>query len=144
MIFDDGSLTLGAGRARDVDAYISADPAALMLVFIGRQGLGKPLLGGTLAAWGRRPWKLARMLTVINPRSLFDIAGSFSTFAARLRRDEQSARADAGRERRLLHPPSVAAVCRIVVVRDTPAQDDPAPPSTCACRASAEEAQAHR
>ncbi|MFI7128897.1 maleylpyruvate isomerase N-terminal domain-containing protein [Nonomuraea sp. NPDC050153] len=67
MIFDHGSLTLDAGRARDVDAHLSADPAALMLVFIGRQGIGKPLLGGKLAAWGRRPWKLARMLTVISP-----------------------------------------------------------------------------
>jgi hypothetical protein len=67
MIFDRGSLTLDAGRARDVDAHLSADPAALMLVFIGRQGIGKPLLGGKLAAWGSRPWKLARMLTVISP-----------------------------------------------------------------------------
>jgi hypothetical protein len=67
LVFDRGSFTLHAGRARDVDAHISADPAALMLVFIGRQGLWKPLLGGKLAAWGPRPWKLARMLTVISP-----------------------------------------------------------------------------
>jgi hypothetical protein len=65
--FDRGSLTLDAACARDVDAHISADPPALMLVFIGRQGIWKPLLGGKLAAWGRRPWKLARMLTVISP-----------------------------------------------------------------------------
>jgi hypothetical protein len=67
MVFDGGSLTLDTGRARDVDAHVSADPAALMLVFIGRQGIGKPILGGKLAAWGRRPWKLARMLAVIDP-----------------------------------------------------------------------------
>ncbi|MEU4704614.1 maleylpyruvate isomerase N-terminal domain-containing protein [Nonomuraea dietziae] len=67
MVFDRGSLTLEAGDARDVDAHLSADPAALMLVFIGRQGIGKPLVEGKLAAWGRRPWKLARMLTVISP-----------------------------------------------------------------------------
>jgi hypothetical protein len=67
MVFDRGSLTLDTGRARDVDAHISADPSALMLVFIGRQGIWKPLLGGKLAAWGPRPWKLPRMLTVINP-----------------------------------------------------------------------------
>jgi hypothetical protein len=67
LVFDRDSLTLEAGRARDVDAYLSADPAALMLVFIGRQAIWKPLLGGRLAAWGRRPWKLARMLTVISP-----------------------------------------------------------------------------
>ncbi|TDC85391.1 hypothetical protein E1292_48865 [Nonomuraea deserti] len=67
MVFDRGSLTLGPGPAHDVDAHLSADPAALMLVFIGRQGITKPLLGGKLAAWGPRPWKLARMLTAISP-----------------------------------------------------------------------------
>ncbi|WP_132157099.1 hypothetical protein [Kribbella antiqua] len=67
LVFDRGSLTLEAGSAPDIDAYLSADPAALMLVFIGRQGIWKPLLGGKLAAWGSRPWKLARMLTVISP-----------------------------------------------------------------------------
>ncbi|MEH1126714.1 maleylpyruvate isomerase N-terminal domain-containing protein [Micromonospora sp. CPCC 206061] len=67
MVFDRGSLTLDSGSARDVDAHLSADPAALMLVFIGRRGIAKPLLGGKLAAWGPRPWKLARMLSVISP-----------------------------------------------------------------------------
>ncbi|HEY3687164.1 MAG TPA: maleylpyruvate isomerase N-terminal domain-containing protein [Streptosporangiaceae bacterium] len=67
MIFDSGSLTIGAAGARDVDAHISADPPALMLVLIGRQGIWKPLLEGKLAAWGRRPWKLTRMLTVMSP-----------------------------------------------------------------------------
>ncbi|RVX47297.1 mycothiol maleylpyruvate isomerase-like protein [Nonomuraea polychroma] len=65
--FDGGSLTLDAAGTRDVDAHISADPPALMLVFIGRQAIWKPLLGGKLAAWGRRPWKLAHMLTAISP-----------------------------------------------------------------------------
>ncbi|GGU48349.1 maleylpyruvate isomerase N-terminal domain-containing protein [Lentzea flava] len=65
MVFDRGSLALDPAGAGDVDAHISADPAALMLVFIGRRGIGAPLLGGKLAAWGLRPWKLARMLTVI-------------------------------------------------------------------------------
>jgi Mycothiol maleylpyruvate isomerase N-terminal domain len=67
LVFDGGSLTLDAASARDVDAHISADPPALMLVFIGRQGIWKPLLKGKLGAWGRRPWKLARMFTVISP-----------------------------------------------------------------------------
>ncbi|WP_433519621.1 maleylpyruvate isomerase N-terminal domain-containing protein [Nonomuraea sp. CA-143628] len=67
MVFDRGSLTLDPASARDADARLSADPAALMMVFIGRQGIAKPLLGGKLAAWGPRPWKLARMLTVISP-----------------------------------------------------------------------------
>jgi Mycothiol maleylpyruvate isomerase N-terminal domain len=67
MAFDRGTLTLESGSARDVDAHISADPVALMLVFIGREGIAKPLLGGKLSAWGRRPWKLARMLAALSP-----------------------------------------------------------------------------
>ena len=67
MVLDGGSLTLDAGGARDVDAHICADPAAFVLVFIGRQGIWKPLLEGKLAAWGPRPWKLIRMLTVMSP-----------------------------------------------------------------------------
>jgi hypothetical protein len=66
MVFDRGSLTLGTGRARDVDAHISADPPALMLILIGRQGMVKPLLEGKLTAWGPRPWKLTRMLTAMS------------------------------------------------------------------------------
>jgi len=67
MVFDRGSLTLDSAEARDIDAHLSADPSALMLVFIGRQGIGKPLLEGKLAAWGPRPWKIAHMLTAIDP-----------------------------------------------------------------------------
>ncbi|HEY4452758.1 MAG TPA: maleylpyruvate isomerase N-terminal domain-containing protein [Pseudonocardiaceae bacterium] len=66
MAFDRGSLTLDAEPA-DADAHICADPAALMLVFIGRQAIWTPLLGGKLAAWGRRPWQLARMLAALSP-----------------------------------------------------------------------------
>lgn len=67
MVLDGGSLTLDAAGAPDVDAYISADPSAFQLVFIGRQGIWKPLLEGKLAAWGPRPWKLTRMLSVMSP-----------------------------------------------------------------------------
>jgi hypothetical protein len=42
LVFDGGSLRLHAAGARDVDAHISADPSALLLVLIGRQGIGKP------------------------------------------------------------------------------------------------------
>jgi hypothetical protein len=49
------------------DRHISADPQAFQLLFIGRQGIWKPLLEGKLTAWGLRPWKLPRMLTVMSP-----------------------------------------------------------------------------
>lgn len=67
MVFDRGSLTLEAGPAQDVDAHLSADPWAMMQVFIGLQEIWKPLLGGKLSAWGRRPWKLAGMLRALSP-----------------------------------------------------------------------------
>ncbi|MDR0345272.1 MAG: maleylpyruvate isomerase N-terminal domain-containing protein, partial [Nocardiopsaceae bacterium] len=52
MVFDGGSLTLDTAGARDVDAHISADPSAFMLVFIGRQAIWQPILEGKLTAWG--------------------------------------------------------------------------------------------
>ncbi|WP_169736621.1 maleylpyruvate isomerase N-terminal domain-containing protein [Pseudonocardia spinosispora] len=67
MVLDSGSLTVEEGDARDVDAHIWADPTAFVLVFIRRQGVGKAILDGKLAAWGTRPWKLTRMLTVLSP-----------------------------------------------------------------------------
>jgi uncharacterized protein (TIGR03083 family) len=65
LVFDEGSLTFGT--AGDIDAHLWADPAALMLVFIGREPLWKPVIAGKLIAAGRRPWKLAQMLTAISP-----------------------------------------------------------------------------
>jgi len=67
MVFDRGRLTLDEPGAADADVHVSADPAALMLVFIGRQAIARPLLAGKLAAWGRQPWKLAGMLAAISP-----------------------------------------------------------------------------
>lgn len=67
MHFDRGRLRIDAAGAGDVDAYISTDPVALMLLFIGRYGVPKLILDGDLAAWGRRPWKLAGMLGAISP-----------------------------------------------------------------------------
>ena len=67
LVLDRGSLRLDAGRAGAVDAHISVEPSTFMLVFIGRQGTWKPLLEGKLAAWGIRPWKLTRMLTIMSP-----------------------------------------------------------------------------
>lgn len=64
LVFDDGSLILTSEEGTDVDAHVSADPAAMMLVFLGRQPMWKPVLTGKLIAWGRRPWKLAQMLAV--------------------------------------------------------------------------------
>ena len=67
LSFGGGALRIEAAGTGEIDAYVCADPVALMLVFIGRQDLWKPVLGGQLLAWGRRPWLLARMFTVLSP-----------------------------------------------------------------------------
>ena len=38
------------------DCYLSADPAALLLVLYGRSGPVVPALTGKVLAWGRKPW----------------------------------------------------------------------------------------
>ena len=67
LVFDDGSLTLDPETRSGVDAHLWAEPSDLMLVFVGRQAIWRPLATGKLAAWGRRPWKLAQMLGAISP-----------------------------------------------------------------------------
>lgn len=67
LAVSDGALTVDSRPRHPVDAHLSADPAALMLTFLRRQGVTKPVLTGKLGLWGRRPWKLARMLTAISP-----------------------------------------------------------------------------
>jgi uncharacterized protein (TIGR03083 family) len=64
--FTDGNLvTSHAGRARDVDCRISADPVALLLTGYGRVPQWRAIVRGRLLAWGRRPWvglRLGRVL----------------------------------------------------------------------------------
>ena len=67
LVFDNGSLRVGAADGRTADAHVSADPAALLLVLLGRQGMWKPLLTGKATGWGRRPWRLLRLLDVLSP-----------------------------------------------------------------------------
>jgi hypothetical protein len=67
LVFDGGSLRVDAAEGRAADAYISADPATLLLLLLGRQGRWKPLLTGKVVAWGRRPQKLLQLLDVMSP-----------------------------------------------------------------------------
>ncbi len=67
VVITNGSLTWDPGVVSNVDVHVSADPGALLLVFMGRQGMWKPLLTGRAMAWGRRPWKLVRALGVLAP-----------------------------------------------------------------------------
>lgn len=67
MCLEDGELRLRSAAVGPVDAHLSADPTALMLTFLGRQGIARAISQGRLAAWGRRPWWLPRLLAATNP-----------------------------------------------------------------------------
>lgn len=56
VIFDDGSLSFTEPSSRRVDCRISADPAALLLLFWNRQSQWTAIAKGQLMAWGRKPW----------------------------------------------------------------------------------------
>jgi len=71
LVLDAGALRVEdadtANADPPVDAHVAADPAALLLVLLGREKVWRPLLTGKLLAWGRRPWKLLRLLKVLSP-----------------------------------------------------------------------------
>jgi hypothetical protein len=61
----DGELTMPAPGTRSVDLHISARPAAMLLVMWGRRGRIVPALQGHILVWGRRPWRLGRLMKVL-------------------------------------------------------------------------------
>ena len=54
--FQDGQLRVNPGDPGPIDAHISADPSALLLVLYRRQSQWRHIARGRLLAWGRRPW----------------------------------------------------------------------------------------
>jgi hypothetical protein len=63
---EDGALRVEQSRPETVvDARISADPAAFLLVGYGRQSQWGPLLRGKLLAWGRKPWAAFRFASYL-------------------------------------------------------------------------------
>jgi hypothetical protein len=64
FVFDDG-LTIGDNTSEPVDAHLSANPVSMLLLMLGRISPTRAILGGKITAWGRRPWRLRRMLNVM-------------------------------------------------------------------------------
>lgn len=61
VAFAAGALRItppGPGR---VDVYLSADPAALLLLLLGRRNPWRLIATGQLTVWGRRPWLAPRL-----------------------------------------------------------------------------------
>ena len=60
MAINDGEATISAGRTRNADCRISADPLAFLLTGNNRQAQWKTLLTGKMFAFGRKPWLALR------------------------------------------------------------------------------------
>jgi hypothetical protein len=54
--FRDGRLAVNPGEPGHIDAHVSADPAAFLLVMYRRESLWRQVAAERLLAWGRRPW----------------------------------------------------------------------------------------
>jgi hypothetical protein len=65
--FDNGLHVEYPPANKRADAYLSADPAALLLVMLGRQSHWHALARGKVLAWGRRPKALLTVLHNITP-----------------------------------------------------------------------------
>lgn len=66
--FDEG-LTIRVGAEADdgrpVDAHISADPGAMLLLMLNRVKPAPLALRGKVIVWGRRPWRVPRMVAAM-------------------------------------------------------------------------------
>lgn len=65
LAFEDGLLAIEQPNRVGADCYLSADPAAFLLVAYGRSNPWRPTLTGKIVAWGRKPYlgfRLSRLL----------------------------------------------------------------------------------
>jgi len=65
IVFSRGQVTLDEAHARRPDVRISADPAVMLPVMFRRINPMGPVLRGRLVVSGRRPWKLRRLMTMM-------------------------------------------------------------------------------
>ena len=63
--FSGGELQVVEPATRAFDLTISARPASMLLVMYRRVGPAWPALRGQIAVWGRRPWRLGRVMRVL-------------------------------------------------------------------------------
>lgn len=71
VAFDDGLRMLVGADGQDdgqpFDAHVSVDPAAMLLLMLNRVKAGPLALRGKVVIWGRRPWRVARMVAAMSP-----------------------------------------------------------------------------
>jgi hypothetical protein len=62
---EDQSLAVDDYQGQPVDLHVSTDPVAYLLLIWNRIPPWKPLLRGQLLIWGRRPWRMAELATLL-------------------------------------------------------------------------------
>jgi len=68
LTIDDGELQIETIAPSRVDAHVSADPEAYLLLQMGRLSPLRAALRGRIAVWGRRPWYAQRIRSLVrNP-----------------------------------------------------------------------------
>ncbi len=68
LTIDDGDLHVETMAPSRVDAHLSADPEAYLLLQMGRLSPLRAALRGKIAVWGRRPWYAQKIRSLVrNP-----------------------------------------------------------------------------
>ncbi len=65
VAIDRGVLWVEPPSARSVDCRISVDPVTFLLLVFHRMGPLRAMARGGIIAWGRRPWRAARLQTAL-------------------------------------------------------------------------------
>ena len=65
VAIDRGVLLVEPPSARSVDCRISVDPVTFLLLVFHRIGPLRAMARGGIVAWGRRPWRAARLQTAL-------------------------------------------------------------------------------
>ena len=65
IVADQGGIAIEAPGARPADVHVSADPAVMWLLMFNRVGTLGPTLRGQVRVWGRRPWRLRRLMRLL-------------------------------------------------------------------------------
>jgi uncharacterized protein (TIGR03083 family) len=65
MSFSNGRLALAEGKATRPDCRISANPSSFLLSTYGRLGLWSPAFKGQMLAYGRKPWLVLRLPSLL-------------------------------------------------------------------------------
>lgn len=65
LVADSGGVVVEEPGGRPVDVHVAADPALMWLLMFNRIGALGPTLRGQVKVWGRRPWRLRRLLQLV-------------------------------------------------------------------------------